>query len=183
MKSHESVELLRDCEAVQVPSGSRIVLPRGTRVVVTQSLGDTWTVTTDYGHMVRISGKDADALGLEPAESTPDAAAVTSTEDLEKLVWERLKTCFDPEIPVNIVDLGLVYECRVTALPSGGHRVEVKMTLTAPGCGMGGVIAADAETKIAALPTVEQASVEVVFDPPWNPSLMSEAARLELGMM
>jgi probable FeS assembly SUF system protein SufT len=183
MKTHEPIELVRDCEAIQVPSGTRIVLPKGTTVMITQSLGDTYTVTTDHGYMVRIAGKDADAMGLEAAKGPEGGAAVSSSEDVEKLVWDQLKTCYDPEIPVNIVDLGLVYHCAVTPLPEGGNRVEVKMTLTAPGCGMGGVIAADAEGKLAQLPTVKQASVEVVFEPPWNPGMMSEAARLELGMM
>ena len=184
MNTHEPIELTRDCEAIQVPSGTRMVLPRGTTVRITQSLGDTYTVTTDHGYMVRISGRDADAVGLV-ASKGPEAetARVASAEDLEKLVWDQLKTCYDPEIPVNIVDLGLVYHCGVTPLPEGGNRVDVKMTLTAPGCGMGSAIAADAEGKIAQLPTVKRASVEVVFEPPWNPSMMSEAARLELGMM
>jgi probable FeS assembly SUF system protein SufT len=184
MKMHERIELTRDCEAIQVPSGTRIVLPRGTAVMITQSLGDTYTVTTDHGYMVRIAGRDADAMGLAAAPGADAAApSIASTEDLEKLVWDQLKTCYDPEIPVNIVELGLVYHCAVTPLPEGGNRVEVKMTLTAPGCGMGGVIAADAEAKLARLPTVGQVSVEVVFEPPWNPSMMSEAARLELGML
>jgi probable FeS assembly SUF system protein SufT len=184
MNPHEPIALTRDCEAIQVPSGTRIVLPTGTTVMITQALGDTYTVTTQHGAMVRISGRDADALGLAATtRDEPEPATVASVEDVEKLVWEQLKTCYDPEIPVNIVDLGLVYHCTVRPLPEGGHRVEVKMTLTAPGCGMGSAIAADAEAKIARLPTVEQASVEVVFEPPWNPNMMSEAARLELGMM
>ncbi len=184
MSTHAPIALTRDCEAIQVPSGTRIVLPRGTTVRITQSLGDTYTVTTDHGYMVRISGRDADALGLATSPAVEaEPASVASAEDLEQLVWEQLRTCYDPEIPVNIVDLGLVYHCAVAALPEGGHRVDVKMTLTAPGCGMGGAIAADAEGKIARLPTVRQASVEVVFEPQWNPNMMSEAAKLELGMM
>ncbi|MGH2727933.1 MAG: putative Fe-S cluster assembly protein SufT [Actinomycetota bacterium] len=184
MNTHEPIALTRDCEAIQVPSGTRILLPKGTTVRITQSLGDTYTVTTDHGYMVRISGRDADAVGLAASKGAAvEAARVASAEDLEKLVWDELKTCYDPEIPVNIVDLGLVYHCEVTPLPEGGNRVTVKMTLTAPGCGMGSVLAAEAEGKIAQLPTVRQASVEVVFEPPWNPRMMSEAARLELGMM
>ena len=185
MSSHESITLSRDCEGIQIPSGAKMVLPAGTMVMITQSLGDTYTVTTDHGYMVRISGKDADAMGLERAA----AAAVEATEapqgagDLEKLVWEQLRTCYDPEIPVNIVDLGLIYECTVTALEGGGHRAEVKLTLTAPGCGMGGVLAADAQSKIGGIAGIREANVEVVFEPPWNPGMMSEAARLELGMM
>jgi probable FeS assembly SUF system protein SufT len=184
MKPHESITLSRDCEAIQIPSGTKMVLPAGTLVMITQSLGDTYTVTTDHGYMVRISGKDADAMGLERSAAAPLAdAAPQDKDELEKLVWDQLRTCYDPEIPVNIVDLGLVYQCAVTPLEAGGHRADVKLTLTAPGCGMGGVLAADAQGKIEALPGVREASVEVVFEPPWNPSMMSEAARLELGMM
>ena len=184
MKPHESITLTRDCEAIQIPSGAKMVLPAGTLVMITQSLGDTYTVTTDHGYMVRIAGKDADAMGLE--RSAVGAAAAQAPQgqgDLEKLVWDQLRTCYDPEIPVNIVDLGLIYECTVTPLEGGGHRAEVKLTLTAPGCGMGGVLAADAQAKIEALSGIREAVVEVVFEPPWNPAMMSEAARLELGMM
>jgi probable FeS assembly SUF system protein SufT len=186
MKPHESITLSRDCEAIQVPSGTKMVLPAGTLVMITQSLGDTYTVTTDHGYMVRIAGKDADAMGLEkrPSAVAPASAdAAAAPQDLEKLVWEQLRTCYDPEIPVNIVELGLVYQCTVSPLEGGGHRAEVKLTLTAPGCGMGGVLAADAQSKIEALPGIREANVEVVFEPAWNPSMMSEAARLELGMM
>ena len=184
MKMHEPITLARDCEAIQIPSGTRIMLPAGTEVVITQSLGDTFTVTTDHGYMVRIAGKDADVLGLEVSTaSKPAEIAIQSPEDIEKLIWDQLKTCYDPEIPVNIVDLGLVYHCQVTALPAGGHRADVKITLTAPGCGMGGVIAADAQSKISGIPGIKEATVEVVFEPPWNTSMMSEAARLELGML
>ena len=184
MKAHEPITLSRECEAIQIPSGAKMVLPAGTVVMITQSLGDTYTVTTDHGYMVRISGKDADAMGLQrSAAAAPVAAAPQDANELEKLVWDQLRTCYDPEIPVNIVDLGLVYQCVVTPLDGGGHRVDVKLTLTAPGCGMGGVLAADAQSKIEALPWIREASVEVVFEPTWNPSMMSEAARLELGMM
>jgi probable FeS assembly SUF system protein SufT len=184
MKGHESITLARDCEAIQIPNGTKMVLPAGTVVMITQSLGDTYTVTTDHGYMVRISGKDADAMGLErPVIEAAAAKPADGPQDLEKLVWDQLRTCYDPEIPVNIVDLGLVYQCTVQPLEGGGHRVEVKITLTAPGCGMGGILAADAQTKIGALPGIREANVEVVFEPAWNPSMMSEAARLELGMM
>lgn len=184
MKPHEPITLTRDCEAIQIPSGTKMVLPAGTIVMITQSLGDTYTVTTDHGYMVRISGRDADAMGLERAAPAVAAAGpAAGSEDLDKLVWDQLRTCYDPEIPVNIVDLGLVYECAVAPLEGGGHRAEVKLTLTAPGCGMGGVLAADAQAKIAALPGIREANVEIVFEPPWNPGMMSESARLELGMM
>jgi probable FeS assembly SUF system protein SufT len=185
MRQHEPITLSRDCEAILIPSGARMVLPAGTMVMITQALGDTYTVTTDNGYMVRISGRDADAMGLE--RPTPEPVAATEgprqAGDLEKLVWEQLRTCYDPEIPVNIVELGLVYECTVTPLEGGGHRADVKLTLTAPGCGMGGVLAADAQGKIGGLAGIREANVEIVFEPPWNPSMMSEAARLELGMM
>jgi probable FeS assembly SUF system protein SufT len=184
MKSHEPITLTRDCEVIQIPNGTKMVLTAGTIVMITQSLGDTYTVTTDQGYMVRIAGKDADAIGFERSAAAAASQEAPSTpEDLEKLVWDQLRTCFDPEIPVNIVDLGLVYECNLRPLDEGGHRAEVKITLTAPGCGMGGVLAADAQSKIAALPGIRETNVEVVFEPQWNPAMMSEAARLELGMM
>lgn len=184
-KTHETIALRRDCEAIQIPSGVRAILPAGMEVVVTQSLGDTYTVTTAHGTMVRIAGKDADALGFERTQTADPSSAPAPGDqsEIENRVWDQLKTCFDPEIPVNIVDLGLVYHCQVTPRGEGGFRVDVKMTLTAPGCGMGGVIAADAQAKIEGIPGVAETNVEVVFDPPWNPGMMSEAARLELGMM
>src|SRR3989454_6173093 len=131
MREHEPITITRDCEAIQIPSGIKMVLPAGTVVSVTQSLGDTYTVTTDHGYMVRISGKDADAMGLEQhsaAAPVADATLPHDKEGLEKLVWDQLRTCYDPEIPVNIVDLGLVYECAVTPLEGGGHRADVKLT-------------------------------------------------------
>ncbi len=185
---YEKVTLTRECDAVEIPSGYAITLPAGTGVTITQSLGGTYTVITDYGFMVRISERDADALGKTSAPahaaSTPPARAATEAAgSVEELVWERLKTCYDPEIPVNIVDLGLVYRCEVTPLPEGGSRVEVEITLTAPGCGMGPILQADVQLKLLGLPGVKEADVQVVFEPAWDPSRMSEAARLELGMM
>lgn len=183
--SHPHVALARDVEAVQIPSGYAIHLPAGTGVTITQSLGGAYTVMTDYGDLARIAGKDADALGLEapaaPAEQT--AAPAEGPEGVEKLVWDQLRTCYDPEIPVNIVELGLVYSCVVTPREAGGYRVEIRFTLTAPGCGMGEWLKQDVQAKVSSLPGVEEVDVEVVFDPPWNQSMMSEAARLELGMM
>ncbi len=184
MKSHEPITLTREVEVIQIPNGTKMVLTAGTVVVITQSLGDTYTVTTDHGYMVRIAGRDADAMGLErSASAAVPESAPEKAEDLEKVVWDQLRTCYDPEIPVNIVDLGLVYECALKPLDDGGYRAEVKLTLTAPGCGMGGVLAADAQSKISALPGIREANVEVVFEPQWNPGMMTEAARLELGMM
>jgi probable FeS assembly SUF system protein SufT len=186
MKTNELITLRRECEAAQIPSGEKVMLPEGAQVRVTQSLGGTYTVTTSNGYMVRIASKDADALGKETAVVASQAGASAAAEgpvDVEKLVWDQLKTCFDPEIPINIVDLGLVYHCQVTPLSEGGNRVEVIFTLTAPGCGMGSVLKADMESKILSVPGVEDVEGEVVFDPPWNPDMMSEAAKLELGML
>ena len=185
---YEKVTLARDCDAVEIPSGYRITLPAGTGVAITQSLGGTYTVVTDYGFMVRISERDADALGkagaTAAAAQAPSAhAGAEAAGPVEELVWERLKTCYDPEIPVNIVDLGLVYRCEVQPLPEGGSRVEVEITLTAPGCGMGPILQADVQSKILGVPGVKEADVQVVFEPAWDPSRMSDAARLELGMM
>jgi probable FeS assembly SUF system protein SufT len=185
METNELITLCCDCEATQIPSGKKVMLPEGAQVRVTQSLGGTYTVMTSNGSMVRIASKDADALGKEAAvaSQTGASAVAEGPVDVEKLVWDQLKTCFDPEIPVNIVDLGLVYHCQVTPLSAGGDKVEVKFTLTAPGCGMGAVLKTDMESKILSVPGVEDVEVEVVFDPPWNPDMMSEAAKLELGMM
>lgn len=159
-----------------------MVLPKGTSVDITQTLGGTYTIHTQGG-LFRIASKDAEALGLEQA--TPAESRTINHQPVEadeKQVWETLKTCFDPEIPVNIVDLGLVYTMDIEKLPSGFSRVNVKMTLTAPGCGMGPVLASDVKSKVESLPGVKQAEVEVVFDPQWDRSMMSEAARLQLGM-
>ncbi len=184
MKTNEPIILSRDCEAVQIPSGKKVMLPAGSQVTVTQSLGGTYTVVTGPGDMVRIANKDADAIGKEAEASQAEKLTVVEgPADLEKLVWDQLKTCFDPEIPVNIVDLGLVYHCQVTPLPEGGNKVDVKFTLTAQGCGMGGVLKADMQSKILSLSDVKDVDVEVVFDPPWEPSMMSDAAKIQLNMM
>jgi probable FeS assembly SUF system protein SufT len=185
MKTRERVTLRRECKAIQIPSGNIVTLPAGSAVWIMQSLGGTYTVMTSNGYLVRIADTDADTLGKEsPAASlTAVTAAADRPEDIEQLVWEQLRTCYDPEIPVNIVDLGLVYHCQVTPVPQGGNMVEVKFTLTAPGCGMGAVLQADIESKILSVPGVEDVDVEVIFDPPWNPDMMSEVAKLELGML
>ena len=182
MKLFELITLRRDCAAVQVPSGDAITLPAGSQVRVTQHLGGSYTVLT-HGYMARIADRDADALGEEaPPAVAPPVSAAAEGADLDKLVWEQLKTIYDPEIPVNIVELGLVYLCQVTPLPDGGSKVKVQMTLTAPGCGMGDVLRRDAEAKIRGLPGVKEVDVEVVMDPPWDHSRMSEAAKLQLGL-
>jgi probable FeS assembly SUF system protein SufT len=179
---HERVNLKRDVEAVQIPSGQKITLPAHMPVTITQSLGGSYTVITEGGTLARISGEDADALNKEvQAGSQGPSESEATQESVEKLVWDQLKTCFDPEIPVNIVDLGLVYKCEVASSPDGGFAVNIEMTLTAPGCGMGPVIAMEAEGKVRKVPGVKSAAVNVVFDPPWDQSMMSEAAKLQLG--
>jgi probable FeS assembly SUF system protein SufT len=177
----ESRVLSRDIEAVAVPYGEKIPLTAGSVVYLTQSLGGSYTAITDMGYMVSIEGKDADAIG-EQAQAAPSAEELAQ-KPLQELVWDQLKTCYDPEIPVNIVELGLVYECDVAARPEGGNKVAVKFTLTAPGCGMGDYLRRDIEGKLKALPGVEEAEVQVVLEPPWDQSRMSEAARLQLGLM
>jgi probable FeS assembly SUF system protein SufT len=178
----QTVRFTRDCEVVQIPAGHRLTMPRGTEAVVTQSLGGTFTLQVPrLGALVRLGGQDADAIGLEapaPQPRGPQAGA----GDLERQVWEALKTCYDPEIPVNIVDLGLVYDLRIAGSPDGGNAVDVKMTLTAQGCGMGATIAADAEDKIQTLPGVSRARVEIVWDPPWSPQMISPEGREKLGV-
>jgi probable FeS assembly SUF system protein SufT len=177
MQNVTTVELTRDCEAVRIPAGDSVTLPAGTPVDITQTLGGTYTVHAQ-GALFRVAAKDADALGLEATAASPAQAGELN----EELIWSMLRTCFDPEIPVNIVDLGLVYDMHVDRLPSGQSAVSVKMTLTAPGCGMGGVIAADAQQKLMALPGVEEAQVEIVWDPPWHHSMISEQGRKILGL-
>jgi len=180
MQNVTSTELGRDCDAVQIPHGAEVSLPKGTPVDITQTLGGTFTVHA-HGGLYRIAGKDADALGLPVPVEEKKVSSGPVTLD-EKEVWEILRTCYDPEIPVNIVDLGLVYDLAVDKLPNGSNRVSVKMTLTAPGCGMGGVIAGDAQQKLLALDGVEDAIVEVVWDPPWHQSMISEQGRRVLGL-
>lgn len=182
MRYSEPIALRRDVDAIQIPVGTPIRLHAGSEVRITQSLGGTYTVVTDDGYMVRINQQDADALGMEGGQKEGPVDENLTTEQVEERVWESLRTCYDPEIPVNIVELGLVYSCIVTPLPEGGHRVEAKITLTAPGCGMGPVLASDARRKILEVPTVREATIDVVFEPPWDRSMMSEAARLQLGM-
>lgn len=169
--------LSRTVEVIEIPSGYVSTLTEGTPVRIMQSRGDSYTVWTDYGQMFRIDGKDADALGLQTSEATSQDVG----EFNDQMVWDVLKTVYDPEIPVNIVDLGLIYSCKVTPVEPGARKVEVQMSMTAPGCGMGNVLKADVEGKLSRLPSVKEVHVEVVFDPPWDMSRMSEAARLQLG--
>ncbi|HXZ81809.1 MAG TPA: putative Fe-S cluster assembly protein SufT [Terriglobales bacterium] len=176
--SSDTVVLSRACAAVPIPLGGMEVLPAGSRVRIMQSLGGSYTVVTERGFMMRIDAKDADALGLSPEAQPIDA---TPAQFSEKLVWDQLKTVFDPEIPVNVVDLGLIYSCQITAI-EGGHKIDINMSMTAAGCGMGDVLKADIERKLSQLPEVKEVHATVVFDPPWHPGLMSEAARLQLGI-
>lgn len=173
--------LERDVPATVIPAGDVVTLPKGTDLFIMQTLGGNVTVRTDTG-LFRIAREDAGAIaGYQP--QAPEAAVpATSGEFSEAAVWETLKTCFDPEIPVNIVDLGLVYDLNVEQTAAGGHAVDVKMTLTAPGCGMGPVIAEDARQKIATLPTVERAKVHIVWDPQWTPQMISPEGRKVLGL-
>jgi probable FeS assembly SUF system protein SufT len=181
------LELARDIEAIQIPSGDSFTLPAGTKIIITQSLGGTYTVATDQG-LARISEKDSDALGIhKDTESQPATDKVNSGKDVggeayKAAVWEQLKTVFDPEIPVNIVDLGLVYDCNVIDT-DGKQSASVKMTLTAPGCGMGPTIAADAQSKIMTINGIDDAKVELVWDPPWNQEMISEEGKMKLGMV
>lgn len=174
-----SLELKRDCEAVQIPGGDAVTLPAGTPVQIAQDMGGAYTVQAQDG-LYRISAKDADALGQEAAAAAASQASAGPVD--EKLVWETLKNCYDPEIPVNIVDLGLVYDMNIETLPSGRSKVQVKMTLTAPGCGMGGVIAGDAQQRILGLSGVEEATVDIVWDPPWHQSMITVEGRKILGL-
>ena len=180
-QTSEPIRFERDCVAVMVPQGESVTLPAGQVGYITQALGGSFTVYVD-GNLFRIGGADADALGKDPppALELPEGAG---DEDVEKLVWQQLRTCFDPEIPINVVELGLVYSCELDRLDDGRRKVNVQMTLTAPGCGMGDILVDDVRTKLELIPTVSEADVDLVFDPPWNHSMMSDAAKLETGML
>lgn len=181
MAERETVVLTRDVNVVTIPDGNTGTLSKGHEVTIHQSLGNNYTVVTEHGHMVRIAGVDADALGKD-MHQLHTLVSETSPEAVEKNCWEVMKTVYDPEIPVNIVDLGLVYSCKVTPTGAGLNDVHVMMTLTAPGCGMGPVIQSDVEKCIRALPGVDNVNVEIVLDPPWSRDMMSEVAQLQLGL-
>ncbi len=184
--SSELKTLTRDVEASVVPIGTKVTLQKGEQAHITQSLGGTYTVIVN-GNMFRIESKDADALGLEvtaaPASTAATPGGPLTQDEFEKKVWESLKTCYDPEIPVNIVDLGLIYDCHLTPIGENNYKADVKMTLTAPGCGMGPVLAQDVQNKLISLEPIDEANVELVWDPPWNQGMMTEAAKLQLGLM
>jgi probable FeS assembly SUF system protein SufT len=179
--TNEPFTLERDVSAVIIPVGETLTLREGTPGFITQALGGSFTVYVE-GNLFRIAGADADALGKEP-EPPPAIPENATDSDIEEVIWNQLRTCFDPEIPVNIVDLGLIYRCEVTPLPDGQRSINIDMTLTAPGCGMGEILVQDAQEKIAVIPTVADVRVELVFDPPWNQSMMSDEARLQTGLM
>ncbi|MSR77073.1 MAG: putative Fe-S cluster assembly protein SufT [Candidatus Omnitrophica bacterium] len=187
MSSQEVVTLKRECVATEIPSGKQIILYPGTDLRLTQALGGTFTVTTMMGQMASILGKDADAIGKEiPEEVKKTEEAIKEDKPVEDLIWTQLRTCYDPEIPHNIVDLGLIYECKISDFPlssePGDTQVNIRMTLTAPGCGMGEWLKQDIRNKLMVVPKVKEVSVELVFDPPWNPSKMHPALRRSLNM-
>lgn len=183
--SYDQITITRTCEAVQIPHGDIVTIPEGTLAIITQALGDTYTLQVpSMGGLFRVADKDADALGKEPRGISADAAAAANPDGSvnEAAVWEQLRNVYDPEIPVNIVDLGLVYDLTISPLSSGDAKIDVKMTLTAPGCGMGPSIAMDAQRRIESLPGVIEADVAVVWDPPWNPNMISPEGKAKLGM-
>jgi probable FeS assembly SUF system protein SufT len=183
---NSSLELTREVDAIQIPSGDMVKLPQGLKVIITQSLGGTYTVATDFG-LARINSKDADALGIDPeaekkAEADSSSNVPTDADDLTMEVWGQLKNVYDPEIPVNIVDLGLVYDCQIVE-EDGKKKALVKMTLTAPGCGMGPTIAADAQSRIMTIEDMDDAAVELVWEPAWNQGMISIEGKMKLGMI
>jgi len=182
MRTHdnEPFVLSRDVKAVMVPAGIEIELKSGQSGFITQALGGSFTLYME-GNLFRMAGSDADAIGKEVVKA-PELPPNSTEDDVLKLAWDQLRTCYDPEIPINIVDLGLIYECTVSARPDGQRAIDVRLTLTAPGCGMGDVLVQDIRQKLEIIPTVVSANVELVFDPPWNQSMMSDAARLQTGM-
>ena len=179
--TNEPFTMARDVRAVVIPAGEELLLREGTSGFITQALGGSFTFYVE-GNLFRIAGTDADALGKEPVPA-PKVPENASDADIEAVIWEQLKTCYDPEIPVDIVNLGLIYRCDIVSIGNGERSVNVEMTLTAPGCGMGEILVQDAQEKISVIPTVADVNVELVFDPPWNQSMMSDEARLQTGLM
>ncbi len=183
MQEHKHITVNRDCEAILIPSGTPLLLPKDSVVYITQALGGSYTVNIN-GNLARIAAKDADALGFETETdrlSNNDNSADDGSVN-EDLIWQQLATCYDPEIPINIVELGLVYDCAISPIEGGGNRVDIVLTLTAPGCGMGQFLADDVRSKVMVVPDVTEVNVELTFDPPWDQNMMSETARLETGL-
>jgi probable FeS assembly SUF system protein SufT len=182
MDSNEIITVNRDVEAILIPVGTPITIPEGSEVFITQALGGNYTVNVN-GNLAQIGAQNADALGFDVPEPLKTKSSDTNNGEVdEDLIWQQLRTCYDPEIPVNMVDLGLIYNCSVTKLDGGGNRVDILMTLTAPGCGMGDFLAADVRQKVEMVPNVTEVNIELTFDPPWNQAMMSEAAKLQTGM-
>jgi probable FeS assembly SUF system protein SufT len=177
---NEPVTLSRECDAVLIPIGEKVRLPEGTSGFITQALGGSFTLYVE-GNLFRIAGMDADAVGLEPIRP-PEVPENPSDQDIESVIWDQMRTCYDPEIPINVVDLGLIYRCDIEKSDSGGRNVSIAMTLTAPGCGMGPILMEDVREKVEIVPTIDRADVELVFDPPWNTSMMTDEARLQAGL-
>lgn len=181
---NDEITITRDCEAILIPMGTPITIPQDSIVIVTQALGGSYTVNVN-GNLARVAGKDADALGADESDlaKVKDANEIVGdgTVDMDQ-VWEQLKTCYDPEIPVDIVELGLIYDCEITPIEEGGNRIDILMTLTAAGCGMGDFIADDVRQKALSVDNITEANVQVTFDPPWDSSMMSDVARLATGM-
>jgi probable FeS assembly SUF system protein SufT len=183
MPGEKPIALKRECAAFMIPSGEKVTLAAGSQVWLTQALGGSFTVMTDHGYMVRIDGADADVLGSLARDVAPVQSGDSPTGDtVEERVWNQLRSCFDPEIPVNIVDLGLIYDCRTEALGDGGHKATVRFTLTAQGCGMGQFLKEDIKKKLLIVPGVREADVDLVWDPPWNQSMISPKAKQQLGI-
>ncbi len=185
MLSNEPVILTRDCDAAVIPVGTKVTLLKGEQAYITQALGGSYTIVVN-GNLFRVDGKDSDAIGIAKTEPAKPAMAKApqTPEELEKETWNQLKTCYDPEIPVNVVDLGLIYDCHITPLAgSASNRIDVKMTLTAPGCGMGPVLKQDVENKLMCIEGVDEVNVELVWEPQWNQGMMTEAAKLQLGLL
>ncbi|MEM7465293.1 MAG: putative Fe-S cluster assembly protein SufT [Pseudomonadota bacterium] len=179
---NEPVTVIKDCDAILIPEGSNITLKEGTTVYITQALGGSVTVNVN-GMLARIAARDVEAIGLERSETPVDGAVAAADGSVdESLIWEQLKTCYDPEIPIDVVELGLIYRCEVEKTEAKENTVNIDMTLTAPGCGMGPFLVDDVQSKVAEVPNVNHVNVELVFDPPWNPEMMSEAARLQTGL-
>ncbi len=179
--AHEPVRLIRDVVGVLIPQGTKVELPEGAEAEITQALGGSFTVLVQ-GHLFRIGGQDADSLG-KPVVRGPELPPDAGDSDIEEAVWAQLHTCYDPEIPVDVVELGLIYECRVEPAADDQRRAVIRMTLTAPGCGMGDILVADVKDKVLLVPGISEADVELVFDPPWSREKMSEAAQLQVGFM
>ena len=184
MNTHEALTLSRDVEATMVPAGTKVTLMKGEQAYITQSLGGSYTVVVN-GNMFRVDGGNADALGIKPEEASRISGSTSprSAEEVEKEAWAQMRNCYDPEIPVNVVDLGLIYDLQVESGGEHSYRTNVKMTLTAPGCGMGPMIAQDVQNRLISIEEVDEANVELVWDPPWNQGMMTEAAKLQLGLL